>query len=50
MFTSEPIGEIDDLHSFAVSLEPHQGLSLLIVPPAEDEQEVEDLVGQSPVS
>jgi hypothetical protein len=50
MFTSEPIGEVDDLHSFAVSLEPHQGLSLLIVPPADDEQEADELVGQSPVS
>jgi trehalose synthase len=33
MFTDELIGEVDDLHSFAVTLEPHQGLSLLILPP-----------------
>jgi hypothetical protein len=48
MFTSEQIGEVDDLHSFAVSLEPHQGLSLLIVPPPGGEEEAEDLVGDSP--
>ena len=33
MFSDEHIGEIDDLHSFAVTLEPHQGLSLLVLPP-----------------
>jgi trehalose synthase len=38
MFTDETVGEIDDLHSFAVTLAPHQGLSLLVVPPHEDEQ------------
>ena len=29
MLTDEEIGEVDDLHSFAVELEPHQGRSLL---------------------
>jgi hypothetical protein len=42
------LGEIDDLHSFAVSLAPHQGLSLLIVPPADAEEEATALLGESP--
>ncbi|GAA2093322.1 maltose alpha-D-glucosyltransferase [Microlunatus panaciterrae] len=37
MFTDDPIAEIDNLHSFAVSLEAHEGLSLLVVPPPEEE-------------
>jgi trehalose synthase len=38
MFTDDVIGEVDDLHSFAVSLEPHQGLSLLVDPPGPQEE------------
>ncbi|HYP44714.1 MAG TPA: maltose alpha-D-glucosyltransferase [Propionibacteriaceae bacterium] len=38
MFNDEVVGEIDDLHSFAVALQPHQGMSLLVVPPHEDEE------------
>ena len=34
MFTNQAIAEIDDEHSFAVWLEPHQGMSLLTVPAA----------------
>ena len=48
MFTDEQVGEVDDLHSFAVSLEPHQGLALLIVPPPGGEEEADALVGESP--
>ena len=29
------VGEVDDLHSFSVALEPHEGLSLLITAPLE---------------
>jgi hypothetical protein len=32
MFTNQMIDEIDHEHSFAVSLQPHQGKSLLTVP------------------
>ncbi|MET1006123.1 MAG: maltose alpha-D-glucosyltransferase [Propionibacteriaceae bacterium] len=45
MFTDEQLAEVDDLHSFAVSLDPHQGLSLLIVAPPEDEPEDEAVKG-----
>jgi trehalose synthase len=34
MFSNQVIAEIDHEHSFAVSLEPHQGMSLLTVRPA----------------
>jgi maltose alpha-D-glucosyltransferase/alpha-amylase len=34
MFTNQAIAEIDHEHSFAVWLEPHQGMSLLTVPAA----------------
>ena len=30
MFTSKPVASVDDLHSFVVDLEPHQGHSLLV--------------------
>ena len=33
MFTDEEIGQVDDLHSFAVGLGPHEGLSLLVLCP-----------------
>ena len=33
MFTDEELGQVDDLHSFAVSLGPHEGLSLLVLCP-----------------
>jgi maltose alpha-D-glucosyltransferase/alpha-amylase len=32
MFTDQVIAEVDHEHGFTVSLEPHQGMSLLIVP------------------
>ncbi len=34
MFTSKPVGTVDDLHSFVVELEPHQGHSFLVERPA----------------
>jgi trehalose synthase len=34
MFTGQAIAEVDHEHTFAVSLAPHQGMSLLIVPAA----------------
>jgi hypothetical protein len=33
MFTNNVVTEVDHEHSFAVSLEPHQGMSLLTVRP-----------------
>jgi hypothetical protein len=33
MFTDQVIAEVDHDHSFAVSLKPHQGMSLLTVRP-----------------
>jgi hypothetical protein len=30
MFTGKPLAAVDDLHSFAIDLEPHQGMSLLV--------------------
>ena len=35
MFTDEEIGQVDDLHSFAVSLGAHEGLSLLVLCPGD---------------
>jgi hypothetical protein len=41
MLTDQVIAEVDHEHTFAVSLEPHQGLSLLTVPaPPQDGQGV----------
>jgi hypothetical protein len=34
MFTDQVIAEVDHEHTFAVSLEPHQGLSLVTTPAA----------------
>jgi trehalose synthase len=33
MFTDEVIGEVDDLHSFSIALDGHQGRSLFVSPP-----------------
>lgn len=38
MITDETIGEVDDLHSFPVILEPYQALSLLVEPLDRSEQ------------
>ena len=33
MFTGDRVGEIDDLHSFAFTLGPHEGRAFLVEPP-----------------
>jgi trehalose synthase len=35
MFTDEEVGEVDDLHSFTISLAPHEGKSLLVLCPGD---------------
>jgi trehalose synthase len=35
MFADEEVGEVDDLHTFAISLEPHEGKSLLVLCPGD---------------
>jgi trehalose synthase len=35
MFTDEEVGEVDDLHTFTISLEPHEGKSLLVLCPGD---------------
>jgi trehalose synthase len=35
MLTEEEVGQVDDLHSFAVSLGPHDGRSLLVLCPGD---------------
>ncbi|HET6758725.1 MAG TPA: maltose alpha-D-glucosyltransferase [Propionibacteriaceae bacterium] len=35
MFTDEQVGEIDDLHTFPISLQPHEGKSLLVLCPGD---------------
>ena len=32
MFTDEVVGEVDDLHSFSIALDGHQGRSLFVSP------------------
>ncbi|AFM16426.1 trehalose synthase [Mycolicibacterium chubuense NBB4] len=39
MFTGEPVATVDDLHSFAVQLPFHHGMSLLVEAPLPDEDE-----------
>ena len=36
MFTGEAVADVDDLYSFAVKLNPHQGMSLLVEAPPPD--------------
>ena len=35
MFTDQEVGEVDDLHTFSISLEPHEGRSLLVLCPGD---------------
>ena len=35
MFTDQEIGEVDDLHTFPISLQPHEGRSLLLLCPGD---------------
>jgi hypothetical protein len=37
MFDGAQLGDVDDLNSFSVTLEPHEGLSLLVEPPPAEE-------------
>jgi len=32
MYTDEVVGEVDDLHSFSIALDGHQGRSLFLSP------------------
>jgi hypothetical protein len=36
MFTGKPLATVDDLHSFAVEMPPHHGMSLLVETPSAD--------------
>ncbi|MFT4123598.1 MAG: maltose alpha-D-glucosyltransferase [Microbacteriaceae bacterium] len=46
--TGEPIGRVDDLHSFPVSLQPYGGLFLLLEPPATEPGAGEPGTGTEP--
>jgi len=35
MFTDQEIGEVDDLHTFAINLEAHEGKSVLVLCPGD---------------
>jgi hypothetical protein len=35
MFSDEEVGEVDDLHTFTISLAPHEGKSLLVLCPGD---------------
>jgi hypothetical protein len=35
MFTDEVVGEVDDLHTFSVTLGAHEGRSLLVLCPGD---------------
>ena len=39
MVSGEPVGTVDDLHSFSVALEAYDGTSLLVTPAAEPAQD-----------
>ena len=40
MASGEELGEVDDLNSFTATLAAHDGLSLMVTPPAVDEAAV----------
>jgi hypothetical protein len=40
MFTDQEIGEVDDLHTFAINLEAHEGKSVLVLCPGDHLAEV----------
>jgi trehalose synthase len=40
MFTGKPLATVDDLHSFAVEMPPHHGMSLLVEAPSADDGSV----------
>jgi hypothetical protein len=43
MFSGKPLAAVDDLHSFAIEMEPHQGMSLLVEAPDDDPLESPDV-------
>jgi len=48
MFTDQEIGEVDDLRTFAVSLGPHEGKSLLLLCPGDHLVDAHPLAGERP--
>jgi hypothetical protein len=48
MFTDEEAGEVDDLHTFSISLEPHEGKSLLVLCPGDHLAEVHGPAADQP--
>lgn len=42
MFTGKPLAHVDDLHSFAVEMPPHHGMSLLVEAPVEQDADAQD--------
>jgi trehalose synthase len=48
MFSDEEVGEIDDLHTFSISLEPHEGKSLLVLCPGDHLAEAHPMAASQP--
>jgi trehalose synthase len=48
MFTDHEIGEVDDLHTFAISLGPHEGKSLLVLCPGDHLVDAHPLAAERP--
>ena len=48
MFTDEEVGEVDDLHTFSISLEPHEGRSLLVLCPGDHLAEAHPQAAERP--
>ena len=48
MFTDQEVGEVDDLHTFSISLEPHEGRSLLVLCPGDHLAEAHPMAADRP--
>jgi hypothetical protein len=48
MFTDQEMGEVDDLRTFAISLGPHEGKSLLVLCPGDHLVDAHPLAGERP--
>jgi hypothetical protein len=48
MFTDQEVGEVDDLHTFSISLEPHEGKSLLVLCPGDHLAEAHPQAAERP--
>jgi trehalose synthase len=48
MLTDQEIGEVDDLHTFPITLEPHEGKSLLVLCPGDHMAEAHPLAAERP--